>query len=216
MPEPTADEPRWVRCSEELVSSVRSFPLQVGGEQTTLGERLDNGAVAEAIERLDNSFIQGTWMCIEGGDTRELEFRASFEGAEFGPRWVLQDAQTLRPINLLAEAVHGTWDAEPGDEDAVRLAVLQCRVGSTWLTSGAYTHLFSAEDSESVAPQWTVLPDVRVGRVATYRAILSWRSSAVRHAADWRVVPSNSTCEPLTPAARRITQITEAIPRHRE
>lgn len=210
---PEPPEARWNPCESDFVASIRQFPVRVNGEDTTLGERLDAGAVAASIESLDDSFRDGTWMCFEGGDQRLLEYRAALNGVDFGPQWILADAHTLQPNNLLAEALHGAWSATSGADDSVRAVALQCRVGGNWLTSGAYSHL-RADEAQS--PQWTVLPDVREGRAETYRAVLSWRGASGRQSAVWRVVMGGTTCEPLTEPAQRITDMTGAIPRHRE
>ena len=214
-----ADEPvpsAWSLCPPELVETVRSYPLFVDGVETTLGARVDAGAVSAAIDLLDSSFSDGVWMCRAEGGLVAFEYRAFMNAAEFGPRWFTPTPDQLEPVNLLAEAVNGVWTPTPGDEARVRNTLLRCRFGSGHLTSGAFIHIINDETRDPAATDlaWSVIPHERRGSVITYRAVLDWPSADGRAQATWIVSPGSSECEPADELAGAIHELASGVPSH--
>lgn len=207
----------WRRCGEQLVASIRAYPLTADGEQTTLGARIDAGAIADAVDGLSPASTQGTWYCIGTEASLRIQYRALINNIEFGPEWTTPRPDRLEPANLLAEAVLGTWQPAEGAEDAVRNAMLDCRAGQVPVTSGAFIRIMNDEGRPATATdlRWTILPHQRDGADELYRAVLGWPTSGGRAVATWAVSPSRSRCRPLDDEAQTMTELAAGVPSHR-
>ena len=207
----------WAPCPPGLVERVRSYPLLVDGAETTLGQRIDGGAIAAAIDRVDSSFVDGTWMCQADGGQALFEYVAYMDSIKFAPRWISPAPNQLEPSNLLAEAVNGTWQPTPGDEGRVRNTILNCRYGEGSLTSGAFIRIMNDEARDPAASdaRWGMIPHERRGDLITYRAVLDWPSAGERGQATWIVSPGSRECEPADEAAGAINELASGIPSNR-
>jgi hypothetical protein len=212
-----ADGPSaWTPCPPGLVETVRSYPLLVEGVETTLGDRVDGGAVSAVIERLDPAFVEGTWMCQADGGILHFEYQALMHDQEFGPRWFTPSSDQLAPLNLLAEAVNGTWQPVAGDEDRVRNILMECQFEFGSLTSGAFLRILNDAERapDATDARWTVIPHERREGAVTYRAILDWPSADGRKQATWIVSPGAPECEPADDEARAIVELAIGMPQH--
>lgn len=206
----------WVPCHEGLVASVRSYPLMIEGVETTLGDRVDGGAVTAVIDGLDPTFTGGTWWCRVEASTVRFQYRALMNDVEFGPEWFTPEPNQLVPTNLLAEAVNGSWTPIPGTEERVRNTMLDCTAGSTPVTSGAFIHIMNDEQRppDATDTRWTIIPHERREADSLYRVVLDWPTTGGGGQATWLVSTSSAGCEPVGDIAATMIELAAGVPDH--
>lgn len=211
----------WRPCRTSVVDSVRAAPVVIAGELTTVGERIDGGAVTAAVPGLAASSAgTGQWVC-RGDDPAEVEFRARLFGADFGPRWTLAatsdgpEPPRPQPINLLAEAVEGRWSGTLADAEAAVSALEACEspTGGS-LRSGVFISMVMDPDGvDALAPiEWSVFPEVRRADGAGYRISVHWRTKRGDRLASFLAVPRVRGCLPFNELGEGVLETMAAVP----
>lgn len=221
MPEPTpvpaldpGDYGPWSFCEDALLARLTRFEPPGEG---ALGERVEGGWVAEAVDFLDDGDRTGVWGCRTAGDEVEVAWLSAAYAMRVGPIFrAAADGTNVRAANWLGRVLLAENRAAAARDRTPRTVALRRAAECTApngrpLTSGVFISLqrlgrFGTPDA---IYGWYVLPDRLEGDVAVDRVALQRRGSLGPVSIEFDV--SEGGCIPLDEGAEQAWRAANGI-----